>query len=90
MNTVLGVARTTQVHLSNESDVSTAVAIVAAAADIRIAQVGVVETASPAEVALSYRDVAFVIPETGVALDVCTVCAVSVSEELATEIATFA
>jgi hypothetical protein len=68
VRTVLGVTGTTEVYLSKETDVGTAVAVVTAAADVRIAQVGVVETASPAKVALSHRDVAFVIPEASVAL----------------------
>jgi hypothetical protein len=67
VNTVFSVAGTAEVYLSNKRYSSAAVAVVTAAVNIRIIQVGVVETGIPRN-ALSRRLVFLVIPEAGVAL----------------------
>jgi hypothetical protein len=69
VNTVLSVAGTAEVYrsLGNGGCIDATVTVVTAAANIRIIQVGVVETDSPVN-ALSVRVVVTVIPESGVAL----------------------
>jgi hypothetical protein len=67
VDAVLGVAGAAEVYLSNEPYISAAVAVVTAAANIRIIQVSDVETGSPGK-ALRRRHVALVILEAGVTL----------------------